>query len=595
MAYTSEIEKLERRWKENPQGTVFAPLAEVYRKDGQFEKAREVLRIGLENNPGHIPGNIVLGRCCLDLKEDGAAEAAFVHVLELDAENVIALKALADITERQQRLAESEQWLRQLVAVDPSNDEAREQLVRVNAARDRAAAALYAPLPPAPVSAPEAPAAEKTVEIASPAVVSGRGRISDEEFPPAGADELSAAATLLDLGGAAAPPYAPEEPRAARAPAAEAAFAAPVPPPEHIAYEFGVEESSEIVLSGASSALFQTPNASEELVHGSGSGTGEFQPPSASDELAGISHGSELLVPVASQELGSDLESQARDSGLVEAAPSAVEPPDAVAGPPLADLPIIMPPEGSGEAGPRPVAPALPEVVWAQLEPPAEATSAAPAQGLETQAEEPAHVEPALVVTETMAELYQQQGHHAEAVRVYRQLVERNPSDLRLQEKLAKLDAPLSGGFPAPEGEPGFAVASSASGGESVAALFRSVLDARPPVVATTGVAVGAESAAGSEDEGASSGAPTRPAHDSLSLSAIFGEESSPVPPSVPQGERVEEEAPAPSKGAVSFDEFFGATPAEGTPASPTIRPSRPGTLDEDLDQFQNWLKSLKR
>ena len=32
MAYTSEIDKLERRWKENPQGTVFAPLAEVYRK-----------------------------------------------------------------------------------------------------------------------------------------------------------------------------------------------------------------------------------------------------------------------------------------------------------------------------------------------------------------------------------------------------------------------------------------------------------------------------------------------------------------------------------------------------------------------------------
>ena len=47
MAYTSEIDKLERRWKENPQGTVFAPLAEVYRKDGQLERAREVLQQGL--------------------------------------------------------------------------------------------------------------------------------------------------------------------------------------------------------------------------------------------------------------------------------------------------------------------------------------------------------------------------------------------------------------------------------------------------------------------------------------------------------------------------------------------------------------------
>jgi tetratricopeptide (TPR) repeat protein len=596
MAYTSEIEKLERRWKENPQGTVFAPLAEVYRKDGQYEKARDVLRIGLESNPGHIPGNIVLGRCCLDLKEDGAAEAAFVHVLELDAENVIALKALADITERQQRLAESEQWLRQLAAVDPSNDEAREQLARVNAARDRAAAALYPAPEPAPISTSEASPAEKTVEIPSPGVVSGEGTISDAAVPLSGAIELSAAGTLLDLRETAAPPEAPEEVVASGPPITDGAFTAPVPrPPEDVAFEFGAEDSTEIVLSGAPSALFQTPNASEELTSSSAAGTGEFQTPSASDELVGISHGSEFRVPDVPQELGTDLESQARDSGLVEAAPPTIEPPEAAAEPPLSDLPIIMPPEGSGEAVSRPAAPALPEVVWAQLEEPGETAAATEPPVPEPPAEEPAHVEPALVVTETMAELYQQQGHHAEAVRVYRELVERNPSDVRLQEKLATLETPLSGGLPVPAGEPGFAAASSTTGNESVGALFRSVLAARPPAVAITGAAVGAEPATGSEDEAASSGAPTRPAHDSLSLSAIFGEESSPVPPSVPQGERVEEQAPAPPKGAVSFDEFFGEAPAEGTSASPTLRPSRPGTLDEDLDQFQNWLKSLKR
>ena len=120
MAYTSEIDKLERRWKENPQGTVFAPLAEVYRKDGQLERAREVLQQGLVNNPDHIPGNIVLGRCCLDLGDDGGAEAAFSHVLELDPENVIALKALGEITERQGRLAEASQWLGRLMQVDPT-------------------------------------------------------------------------------------------------------------------------------------------------------------------------------------------------------------------------------------------------------------------------------------------------------------------------------------------------------------------------------------------------------------------------------------------------------------------------------------------
>jgi hypothetical protein len=31
---TSEIEKLERRYAENPHGLTFAPLAEVHRKNG---------------------------------------------------------------------------------------------------------------------------------------------------------------------------------------------------------------------------------------------------------------------------------------------------------------------------------------------------------------------------------------------------------------------------------------------------------------------------------------------------------------------------------------------------------------------------------
>ena len=142
MPPNSEIEKLERRWKENPKGTVFAPYAEVLRKHGDYPMAKDVLRHGLELHPDHIPGNIVLGRCCLDLGEEGPAEAAFTHVLDLDTENVIALKALADITERQGRLMEAVNWLSRLMTVDPSNDEAREQLTRVDAARNAASATI---------------------------------------------------------------------------------------------------------------------------------------------------------------------------------------------------------------------------------------------------------------------------------------------------------------------------------------------------------------------------------------------------------------------------------------------------------------------
>src|SRR3954468_1898399 len=125
---TSEIDKLERRYAENPHGLTFAPLAEVHRKNGDMPRALELLRIGLELHPNYIPASIVLGRCHQDLGDLPAAEEAFSHVLRLDDENVIALKSLADINERQEKLEDAERWLRRLVSVDRSNDEAREQL-----------------------------------------------------------------------------------------------------------------------------------------------------------------------------------------------------------------------------------------------------------------------------------------------------------------------------------------------------------------------------------------------------------------------------------------------------------------------------------
>ena len=84
----SEIEKLERRYAENPKGLTFAPLAEVHRKNGDLGRALDLLRPGLEFHPDYIPASIVLGRCHFDLGDLPAAEAAFNHVLALDGEKL---------------------------------------------------------------------------------------------------------------------------------------------------------------------------------------------------------------------------------------------------------------------------------------------------------------------------------------------------------------------------------------------------------------------------------------------------------------------------------------------------------------------------
>ena len=111
-------------------------MANAYRNSGQPERAIEILTLGLEHHPEHAPARIVLGRCHVDLGDDTAAEAAFAKVLELDQENVVALKALADITERSERYDESIHWLDYLLEVDRNNDEARDQLVRVKEAAE---------------------------------------------------------------------------------------------------------------------------------------------------------------------------------------------------------------------------------------------------------------------------------------------------------------------------------------------------------------------------------------------------------------------------------------------------------------------------
>ncbi len=173
----SEIEKLERRYAENPQGLTFAPLAEVHRKNGDTARALELLRPGLTLHPDYIPASIVLGRCHLDLGDLPAAEAAFTHVLALDGENVIALKSLADITERLFRFDEAERWLRTLLAVDRSNDDARDQLGRVETARRQAEAASSA--------APDAAAVDVLTDARLPPSPQPRHRWPRAEAPPA--------------------------------------------------------------------------------------------------------------------------------------------------------------------------------------------------------------------------------------------------------------------------------------------------------------------------------------------------------------------------------------------------------------------------
>ena len=574
MAYTSEIEKLERRHRENPKGRTFAPLADAYRKAGDLPRALEILKTGLELHPDYLSASIVLGRCHLDLGDLNSAESAFRRVLDLDKENVIGIKALADITERQARFDESEHWLNYLLSIDSSNEEARLQLQRLAGAREQHSQ-LHAPLEDEESPEEMTPDSDPAVEV-SPASASDStpalGELDTVEITPVTAaqpepepePEFSAPELVPEMEPEPAPPVetavAEEEEltivRDERAEKTSTEFVLeedPMdgPPLPEAEFDVGVERHEEIVLRPSSTSEFQTPSDAELL--GGAASSGGFSPRFEEDAPAPVS----------------DHAVEERDEAVAPEALWQAHPEDAT----VAEA-------GDELAAPEPEAEPEPEPE------PEPATPAASTMDLG---------EP--MVTETIGDVYAAQGHVAQALDVYRQLLVRSPNDHRLMEKIAELEHRAT----APTRATPRSFAATDTGGRSVRSYFGDLLTARLPD--SNGAPVPPDDAdAGSEsfsagvmeeafqgdDEAPVSGEPTRPASGPLSLSAIFGEDSSPVPPVV-SGPEVEGVKPQGSH----FDEFFGERPPQ--PTTTRARSVRLDSDQDDLEQFHKWLKGLKR
>ncbi len=494
MASSGELEKLERRWAENQLGLTFAPLAEAYRKAGDSARALLLLQTGMSQHPNYIPAHIVRGRCHLDTQSDAEAELSFLRVTELDPENVIALKSLAEISERAGRLPEAMRRLEMLLDVDRNNEEARGHLDRI---REVFASMNAAPAPAAGVT-PGAPfAAEPAAEI--PAV------------------EFLAEEPVPETTDRPAPVFVSEFHLRNDAETL-------LPSDEHFE---DVVLAEETVLEVHESEADESAEESFLLSVGDFSSTMVYEPP-----------------PLLAQERPAEPEPE---------------------------------PEPEPEASPVVLEVSVP-IVDVQPPPPPDA----PQESEETDAPAPAD-EPELVVTETMAEIFLRQGHRELALAVYTQLSLRDPGNDRIAAAAAAMQQELSPSAPPPSEPPAPRFAATETGGRSVHALFSALLSTSRPAVAT------AIHPPAFEAPRRPAGEPTRPAQDALSLSAVFGDEASPSGPAA---------APAESAGEPSFDEFFapGASAESELPKPPGTQPAAAASqAPEDLEQFNAWLRGLKR
>ncbi|HEX6370528.1 MAG TPA: tetratricopeptide repeat protein [Longimicrobium sp.] len=442
---TARIQSLESSYADNP-GRYFVALAGAWREAGEIGRAEEILRENLKRFPG-LSAHVLLGRCLADRGAVQEAANEFQYVLSIDAQNLIALRTLAEMAAASGRRAEAEKWYNGLLAVDPMNAEARAALQEL--ARGGADAAV----------------ADQPVQLgtgwggASEPLAAAGGADADgaDEFgmidlstPDASAADASGVAADDDAGEWGDLPFdIPSTTGAAPASTPSGAGS------DFDAFGFGSVDldaqpgGPETDETGAVGAWLDA-DARQDPGESAADDRGALAPLGADDDL--------LDAPLA----GADLPFLDADDTVPADLPLLVAHDPVPADLPLldahdpvpADLPLLDA-EAAGAPGfPAFDAPSHDDGFPVFSSAPADATSPLPA--FDADADDGDHADhpvDAEVVTETMAELYAAQGLLQQSADTYRELIRQRGEEPGLVRRLAEIEArlhPAAAEAPAP-------------------------------------------------------------------------------------------------------------------------------------------------
>jgi tetratricopeptide (TPR) repeat protein len=511
---TARLQELLTRFEENPR-RYFAPYANELRKGGDLMQAIDICRSHLAAQPAHVSGHIVLAQA---LHEDGAVDESrreFEAALELDPENLIALRYMGDIARARGEFAAARLWYERVLDADPRNDEI---------------SAILRELAAVPNESPAAAGAEAGDRAITPVVTPALREPEAAVTPAAGVEQWTATADLPlpdvvpmaapaadQIASSATPEFEALETWEFDASADARALAAPEQPSDEYSDDFDsdeeedddveddewlalesddIEVDAEEAPAAASVSAESEEDASERVP-----GFALADEPSAADttgdtidlEVPDPSPAREATPPAVRAEgfrtpkstpavVHSDLESAPED-WLDEELDAA-----------LADSGRAATPEGSRDDDIEALfaTPHVERTGEAHLDGPAHGSAGAPepaqppeleigpygdlyqeAQAAndarQTPRDEPAVVSPAAAapepeqqdpmigrtpafspavpepaappfVTETLAELYLQQGFREEALSIYRQLSERDPNDDSLRRRIDAIE-----------------------------------------------------------------------------------------------------------------------------------------------------------
>src|SRR2546428_7137945 len=167
------IESLKQRIARDPLSRAFLQLAEEYRREGRYKEAVEVCLEGLARHPTYHTARISLGRTYVEAGDLGNARRAFSDVLELQPENHLAGKLLAEVQKKMGNLAGAAETYRAILGQYPNDKEVESLLRQVLGGSSAPPPSPAAATPPASRVAPTSPVAPRP---AAPAAVAGGPR-----------------------------------------------------------------------------------------------------------------------------------------------------------------------------------------------------------------------------------------------------------------------------------------------------------------------------------------------------------------------------------------------------------------------------------
>ncbi len=122
------IDHLRATLRDDPGSRLFFQLGDLLRKAGELDEAEVVLARGLESHPRYVAAMMSLGRIQLDKAQFPDAERSFARALELDPENAVAARLIAETAERVGEWVRAIKAYKLARALMPGNAEVQERI-----------------------------------------------------------------------------------------------------------------------------------------------------------------------------------------------------------------------------------------------------------------------------------------------------------------------------------------------------------------------------------------------------------------------------------------------------------------------------------